>query len=273
MWRFVYKPLELFEKNLHTIMIDDAGEQPQRVYVPEFDENFAYFEKLKARIMELMDDIKAREKAKAALELKQLMFKINPHFIHNTLNTLKWYSATKNYPDVGEFISALNLLLMYNMEKEPKTTLQSELNSIDNYMVLQKLKYQIEYTVTLELPEIMLQTETPRFILYPLIENAITHGLEGKGAISLEIGLCDERIRLRLRDSGAPLGDSGIARIYALISDAESPSIGLKFVAQMMKNKFEEQFSFNVYADTHDNVFELLFPYCIGGYYAKSVNC
>ncbi len=202
-WNSINRPFKLFETNLKNIMTDDLEANIRKIHVQEFDSNFEYFENMRKRIIYLIQIAQQQEKEKSQLQIKQLLSMINPHFIYNTLDTLKLHSKTKGYKDVEYFVSSLNRLLMYNMEKNKTTTIKTELDAIDDYISLQKFKYDLDYSKEVNIPEPMLKSEMPRFILQPLVENAIFHGLEGKGRICIRASvLSNGRISIQVLNDG-----------------------------------------------------------------------
>lgn len=263
LWRSVQRPLQLFDRNLKSVMLDSWESDIQRINIQEFDDNFEYFEKLKKRILHLVLEVQNKEAAKSTLEIKLLMYKINPHFIHNTLNTLKWYSADKGYEDIEGFLSSLNRLLMYNMGKIPGTTLETELNSIHDYIHLQKLKYNFEFGIENTLPPSMMKAATPRFILYPLVENAILHGIRGQGTIIIRLYPdADGKIVIVIEDSGSPMEEQ---EINTLIANSQSPApeggIGLAYVRGVLADEFGAESEFFVQALSTGNAFILKIPF------------
>lgn len=265
LWRSVKRPLDIFAGNLNQILMDDVEASIRVIHVPELDQNFAYFEELKQRILELVLETQKQEREKAQLLIKQTIFKINPHFIHNTLNTLKWYSSSHGYTDVEGFISALNRLLLYNMEKEPKTTLQSEIDSIDDYIALQRLKYAIDYEKTIRVPRMMLFSQTPRFMLYPLMENAILHGLEGSGRIALDVAVNDEGfLQISIQDSGTPMTPEKVERIFSQIESPSARGIGLRYVDQILQAQYDDAYQLLITPEANGNMFRIVIPFTAG---------
>ena len=104
------------------------------------------------------------------------------------------------------FITALNKLLLYNMSKTSDTTLKSELDAVSAYIVLQQLKYDIRFSMdTGKHPEI-LQADMPRFVLQPIVENAILHSGSNEGNIWIEVELlANGKIAILVKNDGTPI--------------------------------------------------------------------
>jgi sensor histidine kinase YesM len=275
LWRSVRMPMVLFEENLRAVIMDNESAHIRSIHVREFDQNFEHLEKLKNRILELLEEVRQEEREKADLEMKILMFKINPHFIHNTLNTLKWYASGHGYTGIEKFLSSLNRLLLYNMGKNAETTLQSELDSIDDYIELQKLKYEISYSLHIDVPAPILRSRTPRFILYPLVENAILHGLRGKGALMITTGIGEDgKISVKVIDYSPALSEEELEHITKAAGDG-GRSIGLMYVSHALESMFPGESLFRISRDEEKNstIVEIQMPYRAEGGICPAVIC
>lgn len=273
-WKSIYKPLRAFQENLDNILGDDIEARIQKIHVRELDQNLEYFHKMKLQILSLIQAVKIKEREKSQLEIKHLMSKINPHFIHNTLDTLKWYASQKEYCEVETFVSSLNELLMYNMEKDKTTTLASELDAITRYITIQQLKYNLDFYIENTMPAPMLQTECPRFLLQPLVENAIFHGLEGNGRIHIHTSVLQNgKISIRIYNNGTPIDVEKIHRILKSKEDISNNGIGIQYVVQSLESAFPHAYEFRAENVGNESCIEIILPFTKGGYYAKDSDC
>ena len=263
-WQSIYRPFTLFEKKLQLIASDnDVGTKVEQMNIQEFDDSFALLEKMKNNILLLLSRVQTEEKRRSELEIKAILGKINPHFLYNTLDTLKWYAAGKNDKEMVHFITSLNRLLLYNMSKTTKTTLKSELDAVNAYMVLQKLKYDFDfYMDTGKHPEI-LQADMPRFVLQPLVENAILHSGSSQGKIWVEVELlASGKITILVKNDGAPIDPEKIKKVLVEKNDISSNGIGLQYVARMLEARFGEDFELRAeHTGDQINVVEIRIPF------------
>jgi len=102
-WKSLYTPVRQFERNLTQILKNEKIKNFEPIKVKELEENFALFTKMQKDISDLIYEVKKEEEENAKFQIKQLIAKINPHFLHNTLDTLKWYAHKKNYADSRNF--------------------------------------------------------------------------------------------------------------------------------------------------------------------------
>lgn len=121
---------------------------------------------------------------KRELELESLRYQINPHFLFNTLNTLKWVATLNEVPVLYEGIESLSILLQKTLIKnEEFVSLEEELDTLSHYFSIQKIRYANCFDVTYSIDENLKSYPVPRFILQPLAENAIIHGTDDSGRI------------------------------------------------------------------------------------------
>ena len=146
------------------------------------------------------------QKKKSDMELEVLETQINPHFLYNTLDSIRWLAVIQNVDNLAQMTGALISLLRYNLSKDgPVVTLSKEVESVENYMCIQHFRYGIGLELKKTLDPQTLEMEMPRFILQPLVENCILHAYgqsEEIGIIELQSELCEEEWLLRVVDAG-----------------------------------------------------------------------
>ena len=120
---------------------------------------------------------------KKKLEFKMLQSQINPHFIYNTLNSIKLMATIQRADGIKEMVSALALLLKeISKGASEKITLQEELELVESYIYIQKIRCKGMFRVHYSIPDkTILDYKILKFTLQPIIENAIFHGLDLKG--------------------------------------------------------------------------------------------
>ena len=166
--------------------------------------------KMSANVTALMDHRLEDEKQKQDLEYRMLQNQINPHFIYNTLNSIKWMATIQHAPGIAEMVTALSRLLKsVSKGNERLVPLYEEFALLNDYFTIQQYRY--GGTITLDVSyiedeQLNQSCMIPRFTLQPLVENAIFHGIEPKGSAG-EVSLRVERdtngdVLIRLTDDG-----------------------------------------------------------------------
>ncbi|HZK27550.1 MAG TPA: histidine kinase, partial [Thermoclostridium sp.] len=107
------------------------------------------FDKMAVQIRTLVNDNYVKQLLLKEAQFKQLEQQINPHFLYNTLETINWYSESAGEAKIAELVRALGNTLRSTLERKDKVTIKSELELVNNYMTIQKIRYEnrLEYFV------------------------------------------------------------------------------------------------------------------------------
>jgi len=112
-------------------------------------------------------------------QLKALEMQINPHFLYNTLQSINWRAKMLKDTEISSMTEALGKLLRITLSNKNKdSSLRQELELVQYYMTIQKIRYDGRLTYETDVPEDLLETYLPKFTLQPLVENAIHYTLE-----------------------------------------------------------------------------------------------
>ncbi|SFT21763.1 sensor histidine kinase [Paenibacillus sp. BC26] len=155
-------------------------------------------------LMSKVDISQLRQKEAAYLALQA---QINPHFIYNGLEAIRMAAEESDSPDVAKMIYALGQSIRYSLSKSQYVVLRDELSHIRSYLQIYKVRMEerLQYEIEVE-DESLLRIACPRFIIQPLVENAIVHGISKKrGTGTLRIRLYSEGplALVRIQDDGA----------------------------------------------------------------------
>ena len=160
------------------------------------------FQHMKVQITQLYSEIKAKEKRRADLEIEKLQYQINPHFLMNTLDTAHWLAVMNGQEEIDRLVTSLNKLLYYNLRKgNSVATIRDEIDSLKQYLILQQIRYNFQFDVNIHVDDALLEVTVPRFILQPLVENSLYHGLDDNGRIEVVVRKND-RLEIEIRDNG-----------------------------------------------------------------------
>lgn len=162
---------------------------------------------MEQEILDRMEEQRKEADIKKRLEFQVLQNQINPHFLYNTLNSIKWMATLQHADTIRDMTAALGRLLQ-NISKgtDCKIPIYEEMSLLDDYVLIQDIRYdgkiQVEYHIG---SGEITQAYIIKFLLQPIVENAIFHGIEpkeGAGRIHIYLDLEDEDIRIRIVDDG-----------------------------------------------------------------------
>lgn len=140
-------------------------------------------------------------------QIRMLQAQLNPHFLCNTLDTMKWISKINKVPQVAEMSANLADILRFCISPEEFAPLRREMEILGRYVDIQEIRMSGAFSFHVDLPEELADCRIPKMILQPLVENAILHGLEGveNGAVEVTVRQDGEMLRITVRDNGAGL--------------------------------------------------------------------
>ena len=131
------------------------------------------------KLKELIENVKKEQTAKRDAELKMLQAQINPHFLFNTLNSLKWTAMLSNNNTLHDGLEALSGLMKDTiLNKDEFVNLETEMNNLNNYTTIQRLRYGCSFELIFDIDEELKKSRVLKFLLQPIVENCIIHGIE-----------------------------------------------------------------------------------------------
>ncbi|MDF2937703.1 MAG: hypothetical protein K0Q90_3076 [Paenibacillaceae bacterium] len=210
--------------------------------------------RLSQDIVALMENRMAQEKQKQELEYRVLQSQINPHFLYNTLNSIRWMATIQNATGIAEMTTSLSRLLRSIAKDMGKpVTLKDELSLLEDYFLIQKYRYGSSITMHQQVEnEDLLAALIPRLTLQPLVENAIFHGIEPKSKGHVQITVAKQGvfdIRIAIEDNGVGMEMDQIAAALA----EETPDakgmmehMGLRSVNERLRLAYGERYGITI---------------------------
>jgi two-component system sensor histidine kinase YesM len=208
---WIVKP---FRKMVHVMKKVQRGDLDQRLTIHGKDEIAQLGMTLNTMISQLQELIDREFRAvlgQRNAEYRALQSQIQPHFLYNTLNGFVGLNRSGQHRLLEKCILSLSSMLRYTLEHGDMTTLREEMNFLEQYCELQRLRFQDRLTVDIGYDSDMGEIRLPKLLLQPLVENAIIHGIEPQsGAGKVEImarrvrseSLEADRILIRILDNG-----------------------------------------------------------------------
>lgn len=204
----------------------------------------------------MMDNRVSAEKERQRLEYKMLQSQISPHFIYNTLNSIKWMATLQKATGIAEMTGALSRLLKHLSKcNDDLIPLREELSLLSDYCVIQQYRYgcAIALEVAPVEEEALYDCLIPRFTLQPLVENAIFHGIEPNGGIgSVQVRIEDMKngnLCIEVQDDGVGMSEETIRAIFSQNDEKAAPKfrqIGVRNVHQRIQYAFGEHYGISI---------------------------
>lgn len=214
----ISQPITRLEKSVQMVEKGDFG---TNVYVKgayEVEQLSKRFNLMLRRIRELMDQIIQEQEAKRKSELDVLQSQINPHFLYNTLNSVTRMAEMGRNEEVVTTITSLSKFFRISLSKGNHIiSVEDELEHIRHYLIIQTIRFKNKFRYTIHADENVLQCQTLKLILQPLVENAIHHGIENWaefGVIEITAKVVDEHLEFQIRDNGIGMNEEQLKNVF-----------------------------------------------------------
>lgn len=210
--------------------------------------------KMSSQISTLLDTMVQDEKEKKDMEIKILQAQINPHFLYNTLDSIKWIATMQKNTGIVQVVTALSSLLK-NMAKgfNEKVTFRQELDFLQNYVTIEKIRYIELFDVEIQVDEEALyDARIVKLTLQPIVENAIFSGIEPSGRfglIQIHAFSSDGVFYVTIRDNGVGIAPENIGKLLtdtSRITKSNMSGIGLPNVDRRLKLVYGEHYGITI---------------------------
>ncbi|NLX65137.1 MAG: histidine kinase [Clostridiaceae bacterium] len=257
----VIRPLTIFEKALNLCINNDIDSEDALYKVPR---NTWFINRIKILVAKCSNQ-KIRENSAIVFdkqaELTALQSQINPHFLCNTLESIRGQALLDGNIEIAKMMEALASFFRYSISRRGNfVTLRDELNNIKNYMMIQSYRFNNRFSL-----EIIIEEDDekaydyliPRLILQPVVENAIYHGLEELpegGKVVIEVTLTENILILTVSDNGKGMDSKTLSELNARIHSADmdkgdnGTGIALPNIHKRIQLLFGEEYGVNIYS-------------------------
>lgn len=158
------------------------------------------------------EDIRQREEMHKRSELFALQYQINPHFLYNTLDTIRGQALLDDEYDIAQMSEKLARFFRYAISNhETIVRVEEEIHHIEDYISIQKKRFGVRFDTVIEVesPEIY-EYYMLKLMLQPLVENAIMHGLEKlkkDGLVRIHISATEKKLLICVEDNGVGMSE------------------------------------------------------------------
>ncbi|WP_168120557.1 sensor histidine kinase [Paenibacillus sp. HB172176] len=215
------KRILLLSRHMRKVGLDDMG-TPYSGKIGKDEIGFLLlnYNAMIRRIDELVNRVQKVELLKKDADFKMLQAQIQPHFLYNTLETMRMLARSNKDYKVADMAYSLGNLLRYSLTQTNDTTLQEELEHVKAYIAIHQIRIR-ELHFDLEVEEALLSLRCPRFILQPLLENSMIHGLanlRGQKRIAIRFKRVQESIEIQVMDNGEGIPEPKLSNLRMKLS-------------------------------------------------------
>jgi two-component system sensor histidine kinase YesM len=199
----------------------------------------------------LINKIEINQQEKLEFEISALQSQINPHFIYNTLSTIRWMAIIQGNNSIVKMLDAfINLMKYCSNFKESLITLKNEKSFLEEYVYIQNVRYNSSIYITMDFEKDTLKCKILKFILQPLVENSVFHGFSSQcqqREIRIVAKILNDKLIIEVIDNGQGIKQEILEDILShKNNDNGLTGIGINNVCRRIQAKFGEEYGLSI---------------------------
>lgn len=225
------------------------------------------FNKMTSNIETLVNKVYNEELRRKDAELKSLQSQINPHFLYNTLESIRGVALANNLKSIASMAKSLSMLFRYSINSKDLVSFRDELQHLKNYMNIQNFRHEGKFQLILDLPDEVYAYSIPKLTLQPIVENSIKHGLEmrrGQGTISINASVSNGIVSIKVSDNGKGISPEKLSLLTRELSEGSrsdsGTGIGIRNVNSRVKLHFGEKYGLQLLEPEQGAEVEIILP-------------
>ncbi len=244
-------PLEKLTKSMKNF--ENGHHSPIKLQGPknEFYYLSQTYNNMTEKISQLFDEILYEQQRARKSELRALQSQINPHFLYNTLDTMKWMAIDYGADDIQNMLNSLSTFFRISLSDGKEIiSVQEEIEHAKNYLDIQRTRYSDIMDYEIKIEEAIRNIPTMKLIVQPLVENALYHGLKPKGSIgiiSVHAKLKMNNVVITVTDTGVGITDNKLEELRKNIENITTTDhYGIFNIAERLRVKYGENSSITI---------------------------
>lgn len=250
---YVFTPLRFLQTAMENLVEGDFDVRTDNPGIDEIADLFSGFQYMQKQLKIKMEEIRERESEKKFMEIQMLQAQINPHFICNSLHTIRIMADLNEDIAVSKSLQALNHLVNHYLHNQDSVIpLSEEIDHLHEYLYLQKLRYHNSFSYEIDMAENLNNPGIMKLLLQPLVENCIVHGFSDKSCQGIiRILLCQEDgcLKITIRDNGCGMPPEVLDAFHRKIALPASPGnrIGIENVCKRIFSSYGHPYGISIH--------------------------
>lgn len=263
-WRLsrrLFEPINELDRAMRRV---EGGDYDVRLNSSRQDEMgnlAASFDRMTAEYRQNLERSVQRERELNETRLRMLQSQLNPHFLYNTLDCMKWLGVASHAPQVATLATDLAVLLRAGISGSERITLEEELELIERYLDIQEIRFGDRFVCEIDVEERFQHCIVPKLILQPLVENAIIHGVadSDEGYIKLWAEEKDGDLLLAVSDNGRGIPEEVLRRLNSH-ETIPGGHLGLNNVDRIVRLSYGERYGLSARSRKDGSCVQLRLP-------------
>lgn len=268
-----FAPIIALHKSMREVRHGNLKARIRQTRTDEIGELQEGFNAMVASMEKNIANVQEKERQKRELELKILQEQIRPHFVSNTLNTIRVMADMRSATGISKAVTAFNSLIDYYFrDTADMPTVREEIQALRQYVYLQNLRFQNRFSLEEEIDQRIYACRILKLLLQPLVENCIKHGFPDRrmqGCIRLVGRIEENRVIMQVIDNGVGMSGEDLAWVFSeeeLDRERVGEHQGLSNVHRRIRLHFGPDFGLSAASTPgHGAMVTVTFPYIVFG--------
>lgn len=218
----------------------------------EFKILYNKFNNMITKVQYLIDKNKEISERKRIMEIKHLEGQLNPHFVFNVLETLR-YEILLNPEEASKMLVSFAKLMRYSINYgSSEVELQTDIEYVNNYLMLQKIRYNNRLEYYIHVDKKLMLCKIPKLIIQPIVENSLVHGMKDSAQLIINVRgeIVENKIEISIEDNGKGIQKNDMEKLLDTLNDeyAMPERIGLYNVNRAIKLMYGEEYGLDIYS-------------------------
>lgn len=244
----IYQPIKRMQTAITEIQQGNFNARIEVDCKDELGQLSESFNIMAAHLEENMQCLVLRERELNEAHVKMMQAQLNPHFLYNTLDTMKWLGKANEIPEIATLSAGLAKILRMSISAKTKVSLRQELEFAEAYVQIQKIRFEDKFEYIVDVSEEAKDCLVPKLILQPIIENSIIHGFaENTEGIVMVQAACvreleEEQLQIIVSDNGAGMSEEQLMKLNSKeqVTERKERRIGFYNVNEIIRLNYGE---------------------------------
>lgn len=212
--RQLFQPIRSLNSAMAAVEGGDLDVRVEVTGTDELSQLAGRFNRMTERLQTNLTDSIRQQQELGDAQIRMMQAQLNPHFLYNTLDTLKWMGKIHRIPEVATISADLADILRRSISADEFVRLEDELQLLERYVEIQKIRFAGKFEFRTEVDDRVLDVLLPKLMLQPLVENAIIHGFEDgvPGEIAVTAACAGDELFLTVEDNGCGMSPESLRR-------------------------------------------------------------
>ncbi len=257
MSNYVANPLRTLAQGMKRFRKGDFDTKIEIRREDEFGQLATGFNKMTTQLKETMEDQVQAERTLNNTRIQMMQAQLNPHFLYNTLDTIKWAGKVNHVPEVATMSASLAGILRTSISEKQFCKLSKELELVENYCEIQKIRFDDKFDLTIDVDEKLKEAVIPKLILQPMVENAIIHGMDERENGHIYIAAIRDKngskdlLKISIQDDGKGISDEMMNALNSDDTEILKGHLGLNNVNTIIRLYYGKEYGVMAFRPTN----------------------